>query len=81
MADLINISSDHKYIHCHKNDQWGGANYQIMLSPEAIELLNWVETYREQWQVEHRARMQFPLVKDAYDQYVTALSLVKDKVE
>ena len=81
MADLINITSNNPdMVYITKNEQYGGINYNISLSPSIVNTIRWVQDYQLKLDREVKAREENESVRAAYDQYQTVLKLVLDTI-
>jgi len=81
MSDLIEIHSNQwEMMSVSKADTYGGKRYDLMFTPEMVEMFKWYKTYREQLLKESKAREQFESVASAYEQYQMTLKLVLDQI-
>ena len=79
MADLINITSNNPdLVYITKQDTYGGMQYNVGLSPTAVDAIRWVNEYKQKLDQEVKAREENESVRAAYDQYQTVLKLVLD---
>lgn len=81
MADLLSVySTTPNNLYALKIDQFGGAQIQVGLTQETIELLTWIKDYKTRLDLETKAREENESVKAAYEQYQTMLKLVLDVI-
>ena len=73
---MINIHAHpHALIQAAVSDIYGGKAINIMLTPEAVDAINWISQYRAQLERERLARQNNPVLQELYDSYQTALNL------
>jgi len=77
MTDLIQINGTYD-IQVNKMFNYGGIQYDIHLTAEIKELLNWVRKHKQDIESEEKLRTENPILSDLYNQYNIAYNLIKD---
>lgn len=79
--DMIDfVTADPSIAYINKQDQYGGKRFELRFSSEMKEMFDWYQSHKKQLELESRARMQYPSVASAYEQYQTTLKLVLDQI-
>lgn len=59
-------------------DKYGGKIITINISPDVVEMFNWMKSYRLAIEIEERIRDENLFVKEKFQEYQAALLLAKD---
>ena len=73
---IKNVMSDH-IIQVYKMDTYGGIDLSVTMTPLYADLLNWLSTFKYEYEQELKLREESPAVKNAWEQYQVVKALVK----
>ncbi len=79
MTDMVRITiTPPDFAYSNTQDVYGGKQINVMIAPDVVEAVRWVQEYRSRLDKEVQLRMTNPALASQWEQYQTMLKLVMD---